>query len=242
MTNDRTVIAIVDGDDSLRVRLHDLIGAAGLTTRFFKSAEEYLSRNTSLLPNCIVLEVRLPGMSGLDLQFRLARAGRKTSLVFLTAQNDVRTSVRAMKAGAVDFLTKPFEDEALLDAVRCGVERDRAAHSQKRTLDVLRGRLTSLSSRERETMALLSSGHGPKQIAGHLGVCTHTARVHSSRVMAKMEARSIVDLVRMVDTLGTNAVRDVSASTKMANAARRPPSTRRVASLDIAPARAATNG
>jgi FixJ family two-component response regulator len=142
-------------------------------------------------------------MSGLDLQFRLAKTGRKTSLVFLTAQNDVRTSVRAMKADAVDFLTNPFEDQALLDAVICGVERDRAARLQEGTLDLLRGRLASLSSRERETMMLLSSGNRPKQNAAHLGICTHTARVHSSRILAKMGARSIADLVRMVDTLGT---------------------------------------
>jgi FixJ family two-component response regulator len=214
MTDDRTIIAVIDSDASLRARLQVLIGAAGLTTKLFRSAEEYLNRYTFHLPNCTVLDVRLPGMSGLDLQFRLAKTRRNTPLVFLTAQNDVRTSVRAMKAGAVDFLTKPFEDAALLDAVRCGVERDHAARLQGRTLDVLRGRLASLSSRERETMALLSSGHGPKQIAGRLGICTHTARVHSSRVMVKMGARSIVDLVRIVDTLGTSAARDASSSTK----------------------------
>jgi FixJ family two-component response regulator len=213
MTDDRTIIAIIDGDDLLRARLQVLIEAAGLTTKLFKSAEEYLNRNTSQPVNCTVLDVRLPGMSGLDLQFRLAKARRKTPLVFLTAHNDVRTSVRAMKAGAVDFLAKPFEGEELLDAVRCGVERDRAARLQRRALDVLRGRLASLSPRERETMALLSSGQRPKQIAGHLGVCTHTARVHSSRLMAKMGARSIVDLVRMVDRLGVYVTHDASSST-----------------------------
>jgi FixJ family two-component response regulator len=182
--------------------LQVLIEAAGLTTKLFKSAEEYLNRNTSHLVNCTVLDVRLPGMSGLDLQFRLAKATRKTPLVFLTAQNDVRTSVRAMKAGAVDFLPKPFESEELLDAVRCGVEHDRAARLQRRALDVLRSRPASLSPRERETMALHSSGQRPKQIAGFLGVCTHTARVHSSRLMVKMGAGSIADLVRMVDRMG----------------------------------------
>ena len=202
MTDGRATIAIVDSDDLLRARLQVLIGAAGLTARLFKSAEEYLSRSTAQPVNCTVLDVPLPGISGLDVQFRLTKAGCETPLVFLTAQNNVRTAVRAMKGGAVDFLAKPFKDDELLDAVRCGVERDRAALSQRRTLDVLRARLASLSSRERETMALLSSGQRPKQIAGHLGVCTHTARVHSSRLMAKMGARSIVDLVRMVDRLG----------------------------------------
>ena len=212
MINNRTTIAIVDTDDSLQSRLQLLLGAAGLTARPFRSAEEYLNRNASHLVNCAVLDVQLPGMSGLDLQFRLAKTRRETPLVFLTAHNDVRTSVRAMKAGAVDFLTKPFKDEELLDAVRCGIERDRAARLQRRTLDVLCGRLTSLSPRERETMALLSSGQGPKEIAGHLGVCTHTARVHSSRLMAKMGARSIADLVRMVDRLGICVTHDASSA------------------------------
>ena len=201
MTDDRTTVAIIDNDASLRGRLQVLIGAAGLTSKLFRSAEEYLNRYAFHLPNCTVLDVRLPGMSGLDLQFRLAATRGNAPLVFLTTHSDVRTSVRAMKAGAVDFLIKPFEDKALLDAVMRGVERDRAARLQERTLNVLRGRLASLSARERETMVLLSSGHGPKQIAGHLGITTHTARVHSSRIMAKMGARSIADLVRMVDTL-----------------------------------------
>jgi FixJ family two-component response regulator len=178
-----------------------LLEAAGLKIELFKSAEEYLKRSKSHSPNCIVLDVRLPGISGLDLQSRQAKTRRKIPFVFLTAQNEVRASVRAMKAGAIDFLTKPFQDEELLDAVRSGIERDLAARLQKQTLDELRTRLASLSPRERETMVLLSAGQGPKQIAGQLGVCTHTARVHSGRIMAKMEARSIADLVRIVDRL-----------------------------------------
>ena len=147
MTNNRATIAIVDNDDLSRARLQVLIGAAGLAARLFKSAEEYLNRSTSQPVNCTVLNVALPGISGLDLQFRLTKAGCETPLVFLATQNDVRTAVRAMKAGAVDFLAKPFKDDELLDAVRCGVERDRAARSQRRTLDALRARLTSLSPR-----------------------------------------------------------------------------------------------
>ena len=233
MTDDRATIAIVDGDDLLRGRLQVLIGAAGLTARLFKSAEEYLSRSTSQPVNCTVLDVPLPGISGLDLQFQLTKAGCETALVFLTAQNDVRTAVRAMKAGAVDFLAKPFKDDELLDAVRCGVERDRAARSQRQTLDVLRARLTSLSSREKQTMALLSSGHGSKQIAGRLGICTHTARVHSSRLMAKMGARSIADVVRIVDQLGICETGDALSSTQMPIAKRPPRSADSVVSADI---------
>jgi FixJ family two-component response regulator len=202
MTVDQAVIAIIDSDDSLQARLRILLEAAGLKIELFKSAEEYLKRSKSHPPNCIVLDVRLPGISGLDLQSLQAKTRRKTPLVFLTAQNEVRTSVRAMKAGAIDYLIKPFQDEELLDAVKSGIECDRALRLQKRTLDELRARLAALSPRERETMVLLSAGQGPKQIASQLGVCTHTARVHSSRIMSKMGARSIADLVRMVDKLG----------------------------------------
>jgi FixJ family two-component response regulator len=201
MTVDQALIAIIDSDDFLRARLRILLEAAGLKIELFKSAEEYLKRSKSHSPNCIVLDVRLPGISGLDLQSRQAKTRRKTPLVFLTAQNDVRMSVRAMKAGAIDFLTKPFQDEELLDAVRSGIERDVVARLQKQALDELRTRLASLSPRERETMVLLSAGQGPKQIAGQLGVCAQTARVHSGRIMTKMGARSIADLVRMVDRL-----------------------------------------
>ena len=234
MTDDRATIAIVDSDDLLRARLQVLIGAAGLTARPFKSAEEYLGSNLSQPVNCAVLDVSLPGMNGLDLQRRLTKAGCETPLVFLTAQNNVRTAVRAMKAGAVDFLGKPFKEEELLDALAYGLERDRAARSQRRTLDVLRARLTSLSSREKQTMALLSSGHGPKQIAGRLGICAHTARVHSNRVMAKMRARSIADLVRMVDRLGVGVTGDASSSSiQMPIANRLPRSADSAVSADI---------
>src|SRR5882762_2632673 len=201
MTSDRASIAIIDSDDSLRARLRTLLEAAGLKVDLFKTAEEYLTRSKFHSANCIVLDVRLPGISGLDLQSQLAKTRRKTPLVFLTAQNEVRMSVRAIKAGAIDYLIKPFQDEELLDAVRCGIECDRALRLQKQTLDELGTRLASLSPREREAMVLLSGGQGPKQIAGQLGVCTHTARVHTSRIMSKMGARSIADLVRIVDKL-----------------------------------------
>ncbi|WJR75625.1 response regulator [Bradyrhizobium sp. NP1] len=202
MTVDRPLIAIIDSDDSLRAELRILLGAAAFAVELFNSAEEFLKRNRPQSPQCIVLDVRLPGMSGLDLQSRQAKVGCKTPLVFLTAYDEVRTSVRAMKAGAIDYLIKPFQDKELLDAVNRGIESDRAKRLQRQTFDELRTRLVSLSPRERETMVLLSAGQGPKQIAGKLGVCTHTARVHSSRIMYKMGARSIADLVRMADKLG----------------------------------------
>jgi FixJ family two-component response regulator len=202
-THDHPLVAIIDSDDSLRAELRVLLGAAAFAVEVFNSAEDYfLKRNESHSPHCIVLDVRLPGMSGLDLQSRLANIGRKTPFVFLTADNEARTSVRAMKAGAIDYLIRPFQHKELLDAVNRGIECDRAQRLQKRTFDELLTRLASLSPRERETMVLLSAGQGPKQIAAKLGVCTHTARVHSSRIMYKMGARSIVDLVRMSDQLG----------------------------------------
>jgi FixJ family two-component response regulator len=171
-THDHPLVAIIDSDDSLRAELRVLLGAAAFAVEVFNSAEDYfLKRNESHSPHCIVLDVRLPGMSGLDLQSRLANIGRKTPFVFLTADNEARTSVRAMKAGAIDYLIRPFQHKELLDAVNRGIECDRAERL-------------------------------PKQIAGKLGVCTHTARVHSSRIMYKMGARSIVDLVRMSDQLG----------------------------------------
>jgi FixJ family two-component response regulator len=202
MTVDRPLIAVIDSNASLRAELRILLGAASFAVEPFNSAEEFLKRNKSQSPNCIVLDVLLPGMGGLDLQSRQARVGCKAPLVFLTAHNDVRTSVRAMKAGAIDYLIKPIQHKELLDAVNRGIECDRAERLLKQTFDELLTRLASLSPRERETMVLLSAGQGPKQIAAKLGVCTHTARVHSSRIMCKMGARSIADLVRMADQLG----------------------------------------
>jgi FixJ family two-component response regulator len=232
MTVDRPLVAIIDSDDSLREELRILLGAAAFAVELFNSAEEFLKGNKSQSPHCIVLDVRLPGMSGLDLQSRQAKVGCKTPLVFLTSHNEVRTSVRAMKAGAIDYLVKPFQDKELLDAVNRGIECDRAQRLQKRTIDELRTKLASLSPRERETMVLLSAGQGPKQIAGELGVCTHTARVHSSRIMDKMGARSIADLVRMADELGhvpsKEAIRsdDIPVSNRC-GAARRDPNARK---------------
>ena len=202
MTADLPFIAVIDSDASFRAELEMLLGGAGLAVALFSSAEEFLTRSWSHSPHCIVLDVRLRGMSGLDLQSRQARADRKTPLVFLTGYDDVRTSVLAMKAGAIDYLVKPIQDEELLDAVNRGIERDCAQRLQKQTLDELRAKLASLSARERETLVLLSSGQGPKEIAGKLGVCTHTARVHIGRTMCKMGARTIVGLARMTDMLG----------------------------------------
>jgi FixJ family two-component response regulator len=202
MSADQPLIAIIDGNEPFRWELHRLLRPAGLTIELFNSAEGFLRRGEAASPHCVVLDVDLPGMSGLDLQTQHARTGRRTPLLFLTAQNEARACALAMKAGAFDYLVKPFQDEQLLDTVQRAIACDRLRRLQEQHLDKLRDRLASLSPRERETMALLSAGQGPKQIAGRLGVCTHTARVHASRTMSKMGAQSIADLVRMADTLG----------------------------------------
>jgi len=202
MIDDQATVAIIDSDDSSRERLRVLFESAGFIVEPLASAEAYLETNRISSPNCIVLDVRLPGRSGLDLQVQLAKATWQTPLVFITAQNDVQTSVRAMKAGAIEYLTKPFRNKEVLDAVRTGIARDCARRAEDQALRKLRICFRSLTPRERQTMALISAGRSVKQIAGEMGVCTHTARIHSKRVMLKMGARSIAGLVRMVDKLG----------------------------------------
>jgi FixJ family two-component response regulator len=202
MIDDRATVAIIDSDDSSRERLRVLLESAGFMVEPLASAEAYLETNRARHPNCIVLDARLRGRSGLDLQAQLAKATWQIPLVFITAQDDVRTSVQAMKAGAIEYLTKPFRNQEVLDAVRTGIARDCARRAEDQVLCNLKISFRSLSLRERQTMALMSAGRTVKQIGGQMGVCTHTARVHGNRVMLKMGARSIASLVRMADKLG----------------------------------------
>jgi FixJ family two-component response regulator len=202
MIDDRARVAIIDSDDSSRERLRVLLEAAGFMVELLASAEAYLETNRTSPPNCIVLDERLPGRSGLDLQAELAKATWQAPLVFITTQNDVPTSVQAMKAGAIDYLTKPFQNQEALDAVRTGIAGDYARRAEEQALRKLKICFRSLTPRERQTIALISAGRSVKQIAGEMGVCTHTARIHSNRVMLKMGARSIASLIRMVDKLG----------------------------------------
>jgi len=201
MIDDRAIISVVDSDPRARENLRVLLEHAGFTVELAASAEDYLRQPAACQPNCIVLDVQLSGLNGLDLQTPLAQFDRQTPLVFVTADNDVRTSVLAMKAGAVDYLTKPFKGEEVLAAVRNAVALDRVKRAERQLLQELWTLFTSLSPRERKTMTLIAAGNGVKQIAGQLGVRVHTARVHSSRVMLKMGARSIADLARMADKL-----------------------------------------
>jgi len=201
MISDRGTISIVDSDPCAREKLRSLLDKAGFTVAAAGSAEDYLRQVDARQPNCIVLDVQLSGLSGLALQTELAKFEPQTPLVFVTAESDVETSVLAMKAGAVDYLTKPFNGEDVLAAVRDAVALDRVNRAECRLLQDLRTLFTSLSPRERETMTLIAAGNGVKQIAGQMGVRAHTARVHSSRVMLKMGARSVADLARMADRL-----------------------------------------
>jgi FixJ family two-component response regulator len=201
MTDERTVVAVIDDDESVREALRELLATVALKTELYGSIDEYLRASKSLSVNCIILDVRLPGASGLDFQAQLANANNRTSIVFLTAHADIPMSVRAIKAGAIEFLTKPFRDQELLDAVRKGIERDRLNRAQAHELAALQARFESLTSREREIMALIAEGRITKQIAGQIGISAMTVRIHRNQVISKMGARSTADLVRMADKL-----------------------------------------
>jgi len=201
MTNERATVAVIDDDQSVRDALHELFATVALKTELYGSIDEYLRASKSSKVNCIVLDVRLPGASGLDLQAQLAVRNSRTPIVFLTAHADVPMSVRAMKAGAVEFLTKPFRDQELLDAVRNGIERDRLNRTQSEELERLRTRFETLTPREREVMALLAAGRTTKQIAGEVGISAMTVRIHRGQALSKMGAKSAADLVRMADKL-----------------------------------------
>src|ERR1700722_15937805 len=176
MTDENAVVAVIDDDQSIREALRELFETVALKTELYGSVDEYLRASKPFPINCIVLDVRLPGASGLDFQAQLANADSKPSIVFLTAHADIPMSVRAIKAGAIEFLTKPFRHQELLDAVRNGVERDRLNRAQARELAALQARFESLTSREREIMALIAEGRIVKQIAGQMGITAMTVR------------------------------------------------------------------
>jgi len=201
MTELHHVVFIVDDDASVRDALKRLIRSVGLRVELFGSAQEFLQRGRPDVPSCLVLDVRLPGIGGLDLQRQLADANVQTPIIFITAHGDIPMSVRAMKAGAVEFLTKPFRDQDLLDAIQIALERDRARLQREAEIAVLRERFESLTLREREVVAMVVSGMPNKQIAGEIGITENTVKVHRSRAMEKMQAQSLADLVKMVERL-----------------------------------------
>jgi FixJ family two-component response regulator len=196
-----SVVFVVDDDTSIREALTSLLRSVGLTVEAFGSAREFRSRRPRDAPSCLVLDVRLPGASGLDLQRELVDAGEHIPIIFITGHGDIRMSVRAMKAGAVEFLAKPFRDQDLLDAIRQAFERDRAARQQRAELTEIQRRYDKLSSREREVLILVAGGLLNKQAAAELGVSEITIKVHRRHIMKKMRAGSLAALVRMVEKL-----------------------------------------
>ncbi|HEX9273018.1 MAG TPA: response regulator transcription factor [Candidatus Binatia bacterium] len=202
MAEAKAIVFVVDDDASVREGLGSLIRSAGLRVETFASAQEFLARPRADVPSCLVLDVRLPGLSGLDLQKRLAEVNIEIPIVFITGHGDVPTSVQAMKAGAVEFLTKPFVDRDLLDAIQQAIKRDRAARRQEAEMAELYDRYESLTPREREVMEWVVSGLLNKQVAAELGTSEITIKVHRGQVMQKMQADSLADLVRMSERLG----------------------------------------
>jgi FixJ family two-component response regulator len=196
------VVFVVDDDASIRESLKDLIGSVGLRVEAFASAQEFLRSKRPDVPGCLVLDVRLKGLSGLDLQKRMAKAEIDIPIIFITGHGDIPMSVQAMKGGAVEFLTKPFRDQDLLDAIEQGLERDRKAREQRTKSEELHSRYRSLTPREREVMALVVAGLLNKQIAGELGTSEASVKVHRQHVMEKIGAGSLAELVRMADILG----------------------------------------
>jgi FixJ family two-component response regulator len=205
MSGTSGLVLVVDDDPHLRESLRNLIRSVGLRVEAFASAQELLESDQPDLASCLVLDVRLPGPSGLDLQKRMAEAQIEIPIIFITGHADIAMSVQAMKAGAVEFLTKPFRDQDLLDAIQQALERDRKRRGQRREIDALRRRFDSLTQREREVMTLMVAGLPNKQIAGELGTSETTIKIHRRNVMEKMQAGSLADLVRMSDRLGIPA-------------------------------------
>lgn len=192
------VVFVVDDDASVRSSLKFLLSTVGLQTETFDSADGFLRKKRVDVPSCLVLDVRLPGLSGLDFQRELATRNICIPIVFLTGHGDIPMSVRAMKAGAVEFLTKPFRDQDLLDAVRVALDRDRARREHEKEITDIRGRFDSLTSREQEVVSMVVAGMLNKQIAAELGTAESTVKVQRSRAMEKMQAGSLADLIKMI--------------------------------------------
>lgn len=196
------IVFVIDDEASVRDALGSLIRSVGLRCELFGSAQEFLQKRRSEVPSCLILDVRLHGRNGLDFQRELAEKNIHIPIIFITAHGDILMSVRAMKAGAVEFLTKPFRDQDLLDAIQLALERDRATRRQASELASLHQRLESLTPREREVLPLLVSGLLNKQIAGEIGISIAAVKVHRSQLIRKMGANSLPDLVRMAEKLG----------------------------------------
>lgn len=207
LAEQQPLVLVIDDDASLREALSSLFRSVGLQVRTFGSAQEFLQSNPPDGPSCLVLDVRLPGLSGLDFQAELAKANIRIPIVFMTGYGDIPMTVRAMKAGAVEFLPKPFRDQDMLDAVQAGLEQDRTRRKSADDISRLKASFDALTPREREIMGLVASGMMNKQIAGELKVSEITVKVHRGNVMRKMNAKSLAELVRMADALGVRRVK-----------------------------------
>ena len=202
VTDAAPIVFVVDDDPSVRTSTERLIRSAGLNVQTFASAKDFLSTSRPEGPACLVLDIRLPGWSGLDLQRELTHAGFTIPIIFITGHGDIPMTVQAMKAGAVEFLTKPFRKQNLLNAIRAALERDRATQEQQAETGALRQRYEQLTPREREVMALVVAGFLNKQIAGEVSTSERTIKFHRAHIMEKMKAESLAELVRMAGQLG----------------------------------------
>jgi FixJ family two-component response regulator len=203
---ERPMVFVVDDDASMRKGLSNLLRSVDLRVEAFATAPEFLEAKLPEVPCCLVLDIRLPGVSGLDFQARLAAAKIEIPIIFMTGHGDIPMTVRAMKAGAIEFLTKPFRDQDMLDAIQVALDRDKSRHENENVVSVLRRKFESLTPREQQVMTCVTGGLMNKQVAAEIGISENTVKVHRGNVTKKMGAKSLAELVRMADILGVRRV------------------------------------